>query len=142
MNGNLYDYGLVFSYGWAADYWYYSGMLWAFQAGAAALVVMSIWPHYQHSKKPSRFSKWVGVLLPSLSIVYQALSILFLTQINNIIYNCLYDFGLYPNYDWAIAYNPLSTSAQALMVVAMIALIIPAIRTLNIIKIEIEYEAE
>lgn len=133
VHTDLYDFGLTFSSDWAADYWYYNGMLWAFQAGSTALAVMSIWSHYQYSKKPSSLSKWTGFLLPGLAIVYQVLSIVFLTNINNIVLNRLYDFGVLPNYDWAITYNPISTTSLVLMVVALVALIIPAIRTLEII---------
>jgi hypothetical protein len=83
---------------------------------------------------------WAGVLLPSLAFVYQALSIVFLLGIDNIVYNRLYSFGLDPSYDWGLVYNPIRTPTLALMVVALIALIIPVIRTLKIIKIEIETE--
>lgn len=140
VNGDLYNFGLTFSADWAVDYWYYNGLLWAFQGGSAALAVLSIWPHTLHSKKPSSFSKWVGFLLPTLAIVYQGLCIAFLTSINTIVYGRLYDYGLNPNYNWATTYNPISTTTLALMIVALIALVIPAIRTLNIIKIEIEKE--
>ena len=140
VNADLYNFGLTFSGDWAADYWYYSGMLWAFQLGVATLAVLSIWPHYLHIKKPSSFSKWTGFLLPGLAVVYQALCMGFLANINSIVYNRLYDFGLFPNYDWAITYNPVSTTGLALMIVALVALVIPAIGTLNIIKIEIEKE--
>ena len=72
--------------------------------------------------------------------MYQALCIAYLSSIDTIVYGRLYDYGLNPNYNWATTYNPVSTSSLALMIVALVALVIPAIRTLDIIKIEIEKE--
>jgi hypothetical protein len=34
VNGTLYDFGLQFSYDWAADYWYFTGLLWGFLIGS------------------------------------------------------------------------------------------------------------
>ena len=137
VNGDLYDFGLIMSSDWANDYWYSAKMLWTFLAGATALVALSIIPHYMHSKEPSRFSKWIGFLLPSVAFVYQGLCIVFLTQIDSIVQNRLHDFGLPVNFDWTTTYAPISTAAFMLMVVALLALIIPAMRTLEIIEIEI-----
>ncbi len=140
VHGDLYDYGLIFSHDWAQDIWYYNILLWVFLEGATVLAALSIIPHYQHSQKPSKTTKILGFLLPTIAIIYQALSIWSLTQINSIVQNRLYDFGIPNNIYWSSTYNPLSSTALALMAVALIVLIIPAIRTLEIIKIEIEHE--
>jgi hypothetical protein len=140
VNVDLYGFGLQFSTNWVNDYWYFAKLLWVFQGGCCILAVLSLWPHSLRIKKSDSFSVWAGVLLPSLAFVYQALSIVFLLGIDNIVYNRLYSFGLDPSYDWGLVYNPIRTPTLALMVVALIALIIPVIRTLKIIKIEIETE--
>ncbi len=101
------------------------------------LAVFSLWPHSLQKKKGDSFSVWAGVLFPSLAFVYQALSIVFLVGVDNIVYNRLYSFGLDPNYDWGLVYNPIRTPTLALMAIVLIALIIPAIRVLKIVKIEI-----
>jgi hypothetical protein len=54
--------------------------------------------------------------------------------------NRLYDYGLAASFNWATTYNSISASALALLVTALIALLVPAIRILEIIKIEIETE--
>ena len=140
VNGDLYDFGLIMNSDWANDYWYNAKMLWTFLAGATALVALSIIPHYLHSKEPSGFSKWFGFLLPSVGFVYQRLCIVFLTQIDYLVRNRLYDYGLPVNFDWATTYVPMNTAAFALMVVALLTLIIPAMRTLEIIEIELVQE--
>lgn len=140
VHGDLYEYGLIFSCDWADDFYFNNINLWVFLEGATALILFSIIPHRQHSTHPSKFTKWTGFLLPSIAIIYQALSIMFLSQTNNIVYNQLYDFGLNPNYNWATTYNPISSTAIALILVGIIALIIPAIRTLQIIEFDIVQE--
>ena len=94
VNGDLYDFGLIMSSEWAKNYWYSAKMLWTFLAGTAALAALSIIPHYLHSKEPSKFSKWLGFLLPSAAIVYQGMCIVLITQIDSIVQNRLYDYGL------------------------------------------------
>ena len=140
VNGDLYDFGLIMSSEWANDYWYSAKMLWTFLAGTTALAALSIIPHYMHGKEPSRVSKWLGFLLPSVAFVYQGLCIVFLMQIGSIVQNRLYDYGLPVNFDWTTTYNPINTAVFALMVVALLALIIPVMRTLELIEIEIVQE--
>jgi hypothetical protein len=138
----LYGYGLVFSYDWANPYWYNNIMLWTCLGGATALAATSIIPHYLHSKKPSSFSKLTGFLLPVLALVFQGLGIFFLSQINSIVWSGLYDYGVQYNIDWATTYNPVSMPAITLMAIAFLGLIIPAVRALGIIEIEIVDEDE
>ncbi|KON32555.1 MAG: hypothetical protein AC479_07305 [miscellaneous Crenarchaeota group-6 archaeon AD8-1] len=142
VHGELYTYGLVFSVEWAHDFQSNNMMLWVFLEGASALIILSIIPHSQYSIKPSKTSKWLGFLLPTLALIYQSISIWALTQMNDIVYNRLYDFGIPPNFDWSITYSPLSSTLLALMLIVLIVLIIPAIRTLEIIEIEIVKEEE
>jgi hypothetical protein len=138
VNVDLYGFGLQFSLDWANDYWYFARFLGVFQGWWCVLAVLSLLPHSLQVKKTDSFPIWAGVLLPSLAFVYQTLSIVFLVGLDNIVYNRLYSFGLDSSYDWGLVYNPIRTPTLALMVIALIALIIPAIRILQIIKIEIE----
>jgi hypothetical protein len=142
VHSDLYGYGLIFSYDWANPYWYNNMMLWTCLGGATALAAASIIPHYLHSSKPSPFSKLTGFLLPTLALTFQGLGIFFLTQINSIVWSGLYDYGVQYDINWATTYNPVSMPALTLMVVAFLVLIIPAVRALGIIEIEIvdEYD--
>ena len=140
VHGDLYNYGLIFSLEWAQDFWYSNMMLWVFLIGATALTVLSIIPHRQHSIKPGKTTKWLGFLLPSIAIVYQGLSIMYFWQMCDIVQNRLIDYGLASSLEWTSTYNSLSATTFALMAFVLIVLIIPAIRTLDIIKIEIVQE--
>ena len=142
VHGDLYAYGLVFSLGWAERYWYLTGMLWVFLVGGTVLAAGSIVPDYFQSRKPSRFSKWLSFLLPAAAFVYEGLSIWFLSQKDFIARNLLYDYGVPLDFDWAATYDPISMAAFALMAVALLALIIPAVKALGIVEIEIVQEAE
>ena len=44
------------------------------------------------------------------------------------------------DFDWAATYDPISMAAFTLMAVALLALIIPAVKALEIVEIEIVYE--
>ena len=140
VNGDLYDFGLIMNVEWANDYWHNARLLWAFLAGSTALTAASIIPHYNHSQEPSKYSKMFGFLLPTIAIIYQVLCVMYLMQIGSIVQNRLIDFGVPANYNWDTFYNPVSTTALVFMAVAMLALIIPAMRTLEIIEIEIVQE--
>jgi uncharacterized protein YqgC (DUF456 family) len=142
VNVGLYGYGLVFSYDWANPYWHNNLILWTCVLGATALAAASIVPHYMHSKMPGRFSSWTGFLLPSFALVFQGFGIFFLDQINSLVWSGLYDYGVQYDIDWATTYNLFSMPALALMAVAFLGLIIPAVRALGLIEIEIVDEDE
>jgi len=139
---DLYSYGLIFNGDWANEYWQLNGMLWTFLAGTTVFAAVSMVMHYFHSKKPSNMSKWAGFFVPVIAMVFQAISIMYLNQINGLVWNNLYEYGVRYDIDWSTTYNPISMPALTLMAVALLALIIPAIRTLDIIKIEIVQEDE
>lgn len=131
VHSDLYEYGLVYSLGWADPYWYCTVMLWALLGGATVLAVAAIIPHYLHSQRISGFSLWTGFLLPILAIIYQGISIFFLSQKNSMVWNDLYDYGLRYDVKWATTYNLISLPTFALMITALAALIIPVVRAVR-----------
>jgi len=106
-------------------------MLWALLGGATALAVATIISHYLHTKKISGFSVWMGFILPVLAIIYQGISIFFLSQKNFLIWNALSDYGLRYDVKWVTTYDLISLSALALMITALVALIISAVRAVR-----------
>jgi hypothetical protein len=148
VHGDLYGFGLVFSLDWAGEYWGYNWMVWVFLGGATVLAAVSMIPQYLRRKAPGRFSKYgaffeyAAFFLPVVAVICQALAIVKLNQINNLVWNGLYAYGVQGDIDWSSIYNPISMPALALMVVAFLALIITTIATLNIIEIKIGYEDE
>ena len=142
VHGDLYNYGLIFSLDWADDFYYSNIMLWVFLDGAILLSVLSIIPHRQYSIKPSKTSKCLGFLLPIITIIYQGLSIMYFWQMYDIVKNRLGDFGLISSGEWTSTFSSLSNTTFALMVIALLLLFIPALRTTGIIEIEIVKEEE
>ena len=137
VNVDLYSYGLQFSLDWANDYWYFARLLWVFHWGGCFLAVFSLGVYIFRLKDRGSLFIWASILLPVLAFVCQVLSIVFLGVIDNLVYNRLYAFGLDSSYNWDLVYNPVRTPALVLMVFILALLIIPVIRTLKIIKIEI-----
>jgi hypothetical protein len=144
VHGDLYNYGLVFSSDWAEGVWHNNLSCWAFILGATAFTIVAMIPHYMQSRKPgpSHFLAFTGFLLSACAIVYEALAIFFLNQLDTIVRTALYDFGIPPSFDWSATYEPLMGTAYALTTISLLTLIIPAVRSLGIIKIEIIDEEE
>jgi hypothetical protein len=142
VNVDLYSHGLTFSYQWADEYWHNNIMTWTFLGAATAIAVTAIVPHFLQSRVPSRFSKLAGFFLSVFSLIFQAIGIFFLNQVNNIVWSGLYPYGVQYNIDWATTYNPISIPTLAMMVIALLMLIFPAVRALGIIEIEIVQETE
>jgi hypothetical protein len=148
VHGDLYSFGLVFSYNWANEYWSYNWMVWAFLVGASVLAAVSIVPQYMRRRAPGRYSKYAtffeyaAIFLPVVAVICQALAVVKLDQINNLVWSGLYAYGVRGDIDWSVTYNLISMPALALMVVALLALIITVIATLNIIEIQIVREDE
>lgn len=142
VNSDLYGYGLVFSHSWSESYWYYNQLTWTFLAGTATLAACSIIPHYLHSRSPSGFSKLFGFLLPTAALIYQVLGLFFLNQVNSVVRYTLYQYGLTVNFDWTAAYDPIYGASFALMAVSLLLLIVPAVRSLDLVKVSWEQEVE
>jgi len=98
---DLYGYGLVFSYDWANEYWDCRWMLWIFLAGSSVFAAISSGLHYLHSNKRSRLPSWGGFFVPVCAMVCQALGVMCLSQINGVVWNKLYDYGVNYDIDWA-----------------------------------------
>lgn len=135
---DLYDYGLQFNTLWANEYWQIKNMLLVFIAGTATLAVLSMIPHFDYSKQPTNTSKWTGTLLPVIAIIYMIFSISSFFRIDDIIQNMLPQYNLIISYVWTADYWNLHSIALTLMIVSLLLLIIPTIRTLKIIELELE----
>jgi len=144
VHGDMYDYGLIFSYEWMNGVWHYNLSCWTFIIGATAFTAFAMVPHYMIGKEevPSYFLVIVGFLLPVLGCVYEGLSIFYLNQIDFIVRNSFFDFGIPLSFDWSVTYDPVIGAAYALMTISVVVLIIPAVRALGIINIDIVNEDE
>jgi hypothetical protein len=138
VHKDLYSYGLTFSTIWANDYWYYKNILLVFLSGSITLTVLSMIPHFDHSNKPNQISKWAGALLPTVSILYLIFSINTFLKIDDIIQNVLPSYNLNISYIWISEYWNLNSITLTLMIASLILLNIPTIRTLEILKLELD----
>ena len=73
----------------------------------------------------------MGFILPVLAIIYQGISVFFLSQKNAMVCNALSDYGLRYDVKWVTTYDLISLSALALMITALVALIIPTARAVR-----------
>ncbi len=138
VHEDLYSYGLQFDLLWANDYWFNKNLLLTFITGATVLSALSMLPHFDHSNKPTTFSKWAGNFVPIVAAIYMVLSISFFLRIDDIIKNTLPQYGVSLSYLWTAEYWNLNTSLVTLMITSLLLLIIPTIRTLEILEIELE----
>ncbi len=141
---DLYNYGLIFDYQWAGRIWRYNLACWTFILGATGFAVVAMAPHYLISNelKPHRFLLLASFIISAFALVFEGLSIFFLSQIDSIVGSLLYDFGIPSNFDWSLTYEPLIGTAYALTAISLVALMIPAVRSLGIVEIEIIEEDE
>ena len=144
IHGDLYNYGLVFSHAWIDGVWRNNLSFWAFIIGATVFTAFALIPHclFDREPEPSRFSVMTGFLLPALALVYEGLSIFFLNQIDSIVRNSLYNFGLPSSFNWSVTYEPIIWTAYGLMIISLVALIIPMVRGLRIVDIDVIDETE
>jgi hypothetical protein len=135
----LYNYGLIFSYDWAEVVWHNNWSCWTFIVGATGFVVFAMTPHYLQSKmqESSRLLAIAGFVLSASAMVFEALTIFYLTQLNSVVRTSLYNFGIPSSFDWSVTYEPLMGAAYALTTISLVTLIIPAVRSLGIVEIEI-----
>lgn len=138
VHEDLYSYGLQFNQLWANDYWYNKNMLLTFIAGATVLSALSILPHFDQSNKPTTFSKWTGNFVPIVAAIYTIFSLSFFLRIDDVIKNILPEYGVSLGYLWSAEYWNLNTAMVTLLIASLLLLIIPAIRTLEIITVELE----
>lgn len=134
VHGDLYNYGLIFSYDWVKDVWHYNLLVWAFLIGATALAAFAVIPHYvyKRAREPNRFSKAIRIFVPTLAVVCQGISIYFLSQIDSIVRNTFYNYGISSSFDWSITYAPIINATYGLMTISLVALIIPVVTTLEL----------
>jgi hypothetical protein len=126
VHGDLYRYGLVFSFEWADPYWNAGTMLWFFLFGTIALVTVAIIVQYLYIRRVNSMSPLAGVALPVCTLVWQGISLFLFDEKNSMIWNTLGYYGLQFDAGWVATYNSMSTILYVLMGIALVALIIPA----------------
>ncbi len=127
VQSDLYSYGLVYNIGWVVPYWYDAKMFWALLGGASAFAAAAIVPQCMHRRKIRRLATLTGFFLPIFAFVFQGIGLFYLNQKNSLVWNTLRDYGVEYEATWTTAYNLFSMPVVVLMVIALLALTIPAI---------------
>lgn len=104
VHGDLYEFGLVFSYEWASQYWNYltlirDSILISFVVIIFALIFIII-----QSTSGKNFIKSLSSSLIAVRIFFVVFSFFSLLQLDSLVNNSLYDYGLQFSYEWAGPY--------------------------------------
>lgn len=104
IHNDLYNYGLQFSSEWTARTWAYSTLFNAsvITAKAFTIVALASILFYLRSKKESLRSICYPLL--TLGAALYASSLIFLTQLDQVVHRDLYQYGLGFSEEWAVQY--------------------------------------
>ena len=130
IHTDLYRYGLQFSYAWASAYWSYSTWMTSLQIAAIIVVAISIILVIIDSKSlTTRFRSSYSALL-TLAVVLDLSDIFLFLQVDKIVNQNLYNFGLQFSTEWADVYW-MYTKFMIGLPIATSALIISSILVLS-----------
>jgi hypothetical protein len=100
VNSELYDYGLVFSLGWAGEYWSYLNLLFISISTCIALAVLSALSLFFLGKTQSNGPRAFSSFTLALGAVVNFLSLIVFFLIDNIVNSNLYNYSLQFNLNW------------------------------------------
>jgi len=104
VHGDLYGYGLVFSYDWANQYWNYSTLIRNSFLICILLNILTIVLITFHIITSKNYIKPIIAIFITTNIFFVTMALFSLTQIDFIVNNSLYNYGLQFSYDWSISY--------------------------------------
>ena len=104
VHGDLYVYGLVFSYEWANHYWNYSNLIRNSILICIFTSVITIFLIIVLTVSGKNLLKPLSATLITGSIFFAFFSLFSLTQLDFIVNNSLYNYGLQFSYEWAGPY--------------------------------------
>jgi hypothetical protein len=121
VHGELYEYGLIFSYEWANQYWNYSTIIKDSIMIFILLTILTIIFMIIQIAKPKKFVSLIISILIIFTIFFLSLSFFSLTRIDFIVHNLLYNYGLQFSYDWSTLYwNNLITIYGLFLAIVML----------------------
>jgi hypothetical protein len=126
---DLYDYGLQFSLNWGFAYWNQLRMFRIFMVMSIALLLSTIITLYAYGKFGNAFSRRLCILLPLVAANLIAISTVTVLNIDRIVNNMLYQYGLQLNGAWL--FNYWTVTRVPLILMALSACLYFLISTLN-----------
>jgi signal peptidase len=104
VHGDLYDYGLILSDEWAAQYWSASALFRIMIEIAIVLSGIGLATFYIYNKNGNKLYRWASIVLSFAIAVLASLSLFVFLRLDWIVHNTLYDFSLKFNLAWANTY--------------------------------------
>jgi hypothetical protein len=104
VNGDLYKYGLQFNYAWAGQYWTYSYLFIGSLTIAIIFTAISIASFSFYVRKHSSVSRVACYVFLTVGTVLTFFSIYLFYNIDYIVHNDLYLYGLHFSINWATNY--------------------------------------
>ena len=104
VHGDLYEFGLVFSYEWANQYWNYSNLIRNSILICIFTSVITIFLIIVLTVSGKNLLKPLSATLITGSNFFAFFSLFSLTQLDFIVNNSLYNYGLQFSYEWAGPY--------------------------------------
>lgn len=122
VHTDLYRYGLQFSYAWANPYWSYSTWIMILQLTAIIAAAVSIILILIDAKSLRTRFRSSCVTLLTLGVVLNLSNVFLFLQIDNIVNQDLYNFGLQFSTEWANIYWIYAKLIVALPIVASVSM--------------------
>ena len=104
VHGDLYSYGLQFSYEWAERYWNYSRLMLGSVAITTLVTGISIAFILVRTRTRKIYSEFLSFLFLVVATVMTGSSIYFFNRLDYIVHFDLYSYGLQFSYEWAEQY--------------------------------------
>ena len=104
IHGDLYSYGLQFSYEWAEQYWSYSRLILGSLAITMLVTGISIAFILIRTRTRKTYSEFLSFLFLVAATVMTGLSIFLFSRLDYIVHFDLYSYGLQFSYEWAVQY--------------------------------------
>jgi len=120
VHSDLYRYGLQFNYEWAGQYWTYARLMLGFlEVAMVTTGIAMIFSLIRVRTGENEPTKFVSCLLLVVGIVMTGFSAFFFTQLDHVVHNDLYRYGLQFSYEWAGQYWTYARLMLGLLSVAI-----------------------
>jgi len=127
VNGDLYNYGLIYSDEWAIHYWSNSYLFRVYLEAAIAMLVGGLVAYYLVSNSKRKFSKVILALLFYAAVLLAGYSLVFLSNLDFIVMNTLFDYSLNHSYAWVNAYWFYGTGLVFMVLIANVLVVSAAL---------------
>ena len=127
VNGDLYNYGLMYSDGWAIKYWSNSYLFRTILCTAIAMLAAGLVAYFLISKSKSKFYKAIPASLFYVSVLLAGYSLVFVSNLDFIVMNTLFDYSLNSSFDWVNSYWFYETALVFIVLLANIMVVSSAL---------------